>query len=199
MALSDLISRLEQEAQNRVEAIERDAQEQVHGIEVATEQSIAEITARHLEQEHAERQIVQQRELGLARRNARTRELEARRAQLARILNRARALVPEIAATTAYASALPSHLAEALLFLEGLQPQVRCQAVYAETLQPTINRFGAELTIDETIGPGVVVESSDGTVVIDNTLATRLARAETRLTIELSQKLDVSKGQDPCV
>jgi vacuolar-type H+-ATPase subunit E/Vma4 len=189
MALSDLIARLEQEAQSRVEAIERDAREQVRAIEAATEQSIAEITVRHLEREHAERQVVQERDLGIARRNARTRELEARRTQIARILNRARALVPEMAATTAYVDALPSHLAEALPFLAGLQPRVRCHAAYADTLQPTIERCDAELVIDETVGPGVVVEARDGSVIIDNTLATRLTRSETRLTIELSQKL----------
>ncbi len=190
MALSDLISRLEQEAQSRVRAIEQQAEAEARAIEAATEQTIGEITARHLEQQRAERQIVEQRQLALARRQARTRELEAVHAQLARILERARALAPEIARSASYREALPSHLDEALSFLEGVRSRVRCQAAFAASLQPTIDRHAdAELVIDESVGPGVVAEATDGSVVVDNTLAARLTRAEASLATELSRKL----------
>jgi len=43
--------------------------------------------------------------------------------------------------------------------------------------------------IDESVGPGVVAEAGDGSVTVDNTLATRLARAEARLAIELLREL----------
>jgi vacuolar-type H+-ATPase subunit E/Vma4 len=190
MPLSDLISRLEQEAQSRVHAIEQQAEAEVRTIAAATEQTIAEITARHLGHQRAERQIVEQRQLALARRHARTRELEALHEQLARILARARALVPEIADSASYREALPSHLEEALSFLENVRSRVRCQAAFAASLQPTIDRHGhAELVIDESVGPGVVAEATDGFVVVDNTLVARLARAEARLATELAREL----------
>lgn len=190
MGLSDLISRLEQEAQSRVRAIEQQVEAEVRAIEAATEQTIGTITARHLERQRAERQVVGQRQLALARRQARTRELEALHAQLARILERARALAPEIAGSAFYREALPSHLEEALSFLEGVRSRVRCQAAFAASLRPTIDRHGdTELVIDESVGPGVVAEATDGLVVVDNTLAARLARAEARLATELSRKL----------
>jgi vacuolar-type H+-ATPase subunit E/Vma4 len=189
MALSDLIARLEQEAQSRVEAIERDADAEVRAIEVEAEQRVEEITARELAHGRAERHVGLDRERAFARRQARARELEALHHQIRRILNRARALVPEVAASARYATAVAAHLEQALLFVEGLHPRVRCHAACAAVLAPIVTRCGAHLEIDESVGPGVLVESGDGSVLVDNTLAARLARGESRLTIELARTL----------
>jgi vacuolar-type H+-ATPase subunit E/Vma4 len=190
MALADLISRLEREAQDRVQAIQDKADAEVRAIEESTEKAVAEIMAHQFERERAERHLGRQRELAVAWRQARTRELEAQRLQIARVLNRARTFLAAIATSPAYAAAVPTHLDEALSFLHGLQPRVRCQAVFAAVLQAAVNRHeGSQLVIDESTGPGFVAEASDGSVVVDNTLAARLARAETRLTIELARKL----------
>jgi vacuolar-type H+-ATPase subunit E/Vma4 len=189
MALSDLIARLEQEAQSRVEAIERDADAEVRAIEADAEQGVQAITARELEHGRAERQVGLERERAFARRQARARELGAFHRQIRRILARARALVPEVAASAPYVAVLPSHLEQALRFVEGLQPRVRCQAACAAVLAPIVARHGAQLEIDESVGPGVFVEVGERSVVIDNTLAARLTRDESRLTIALAGKL----------
>lgn len=190
MALSDLISRLEQEAQSRVEAIQREADAECRKIAADTERAVQETTERHLERGRAERHLSQARELALARRDARARELEALHAQIGRILTQARALIPETAASPAYVAALPAHVEEALLFVEDLRPRVRCQAAFAPVLRPLIERYdGAQLVVDESVGPGIVAEAGDQSVVVDNSFAARLARAETRLTIELARKL----------
>jgi vacuolar-type H+-ATPase subunit E/Vma4 len=84
---------------------------------------------------------------------------------------------------------MPSHLEQALGFVEGLQPRVRCQPACAPVLAPIAARCGVELVIDDSVGPGVFVEAGDGSVSVDNTLAARLARNESRLTIELARKL----------
>lgn len=189
MALSDLIARLEQEAQNRVEAIRREADAQVRAIEADAEQRVQEVTARELEHGRAERHIGLERERAFARRRARAGELEAFHSQIRRILTRARALVPEVAASPRYVAALPSHLEQALSFVEGLRPRVRCQPACAPVLEPIAARYGVELVVDNTVGPGVFVEAGDGSVVVDNTLAARLARGERHLIIELSRRL----------
>jgi vacuolar-type H+-ATPase subunit E/Vma4 len=143
-----------------------------------------------VEHEVTRRQRIRQRELGLARREARARELAARHALLGRVFERARALIPEVAASAAYRAALPSHLAEALSYLEGTHPRIHCQAGLAPTIQSAITRHsGAQVMIDETVAPGIVAEAADGSVVVDNTLAARLAGVETRLAIELLQRL----------
>ena len=190
MALSDLIARLEHEAQARAEDIRRQAATEVRAIEVATEQAVTETTARQIERGRAERQQADRRALALASQQARVRELEARHAQIARILARARAVIPEIAASPVYTAALPSHVREAMSFLQGLRPRVRCQAALAPVVRPVIAGYdGATFEVERGLGPGVVAEAADGSVQVDNTLAARLARAELRLTIELGRKL----------
>jgi vacuolar-type H+-ATPase subunit E/Vma4 len=189
MALPDLIARLEQEAQSRAEAIQRDADAEVRAIEADAEQTVQEITARHLEHRRAERHIGLERERATARRQARAGELEALHTQIRRVLTRARALIPEAAASAPYLAAVPLHLEQALLFVEGLHPRARCQAAFAALVTPIVTRYNAQLVLDENVGPGVVVEAEDGTVVVDNTLAARLTRAESRLTIDLARRL----------
>jgi vacuolar-type H+-ATPase subunit E/Vma4 len=189
MALPDLIARLEQEAQSRAEAIQRDADAELRAIEADTERRVHEITASQLEHGRAERHLGRERELAAARRQARAGELQALHTQIRNVLTRARALIPEAAASAPYLEAVPSHLEQALLFVEGLHPRARCQAVFAPLVTPIVTRYGAQLVLDETVGPGVVVEAGDGSVVVDNTLAARLARAESRLTIDLARTL----------
>lgn len=190
MALLDLISRLEHEAHERVRAIQERANAEVRAIEQATEKAVAEIMTRQFERERAGRYLLQQRELTMARRQARAGELEAQHAQIGRVLNRARTLLPEIGGAPAYVGVVASHLHEALSFLNGLQPRVRCQAAFAATLHAAIGRHeGAQLVIDESVGPGFVAEAADGSVVVDYTLAAGLARAEPRLTMALARKL----------
>ena len=190
MALANLISRLEHEAQDRVRAIQEEADAEVRGIEEVTKKAIGKIMSHQFERERGERHLVQQRELAMARRQARAGELEAQHAQIGRVLNRARMLLSEIGSSPAYAAAVSSHLHEALSFLHGLQPRVRCQAAFAAVLHAAIDRHeGAQLVIDESIAPGFVAEAADGSVVVDETLPMRLARATTRLTMALARKL----------
>ena len=190
MALADLISRLEHEAQERVRAIQEKADAEVRAIEQATDAAVAEIMSRQFARERDERDLVQQRELTMARRHSRAGELEAQHALIGRVLNRARTLLPEIGASPAYAGAVPSHLHEALSFLHGLHPRIRCQAAFAAILHAAIDRHeGAQLLIDESIGPGFVAEAADGSVVVDCTLAARFARAHSRFTMALARKL----------
>lgn len=190
MALSDLITRLEREAQTQVDAIAQDAATQVAEIEAAALRAAADITNRHLEHERVRRATRHQRELVRARREGRARELEAHHAQLARILERARGLVVEVSETAAYRDALKGHVEEALSYLQGLRPRVRCRAAFAPLIHPIVAGCdGAELVIDEGVGPGVVAEAANGSVVIDNTLAARFARIEGQLAIELARRL----------
>jgi vacuolar-type H+-ATPase subunit E/Vma4 len=197
MSLSDLIGRLEQEAQGRVETIQQHAVAQVAEIEAAGLRAATEVATRYLAEQQARRAVLHQRALVRARRDARARELEARHAQLARILSRAHALVPEMAHSTLYRDALPGHVEEALSYLQGLRPRVRCRAEFASLVQPIVARHeGTELEIDETADPGVIAEAGDGSVVVDNTLAVRLTRIQGHLAIELTkQLLDAASGE----
>ena len=190
MALSELIRRLEEEADNQVRAIEQHAANQVGEIEATSVRAAEAARIRYLEETRAARQRLRDRELVRVRGEAHARELQARRRQLARILDRARALAAEIGGSADYRSALPRHAEMALSYLEGVRSRVRCRAEHAPILRPIVARHqGAELAIDDTMGPGVIAEAADGSVVVDNTLAARLARIEPRLAMELARQL----------
>lgn len=191
MALADLIARLEQDADSQVQAIRHQAEADVRAIEVADAEALAAATAQHLDRSRARRRAALQRELAVARRAARTRELEARHALLARILDRARGLLVEAASSDAYREALAGHLAEALSYLEGLPCRIRCAPICEPVLRPLVaGHHGVALEIDQTLGPGLIAETPDGTVVVDNTLGARLSRIERRLAVELMGEVD---------
>jgi vacuolar-type H+-ATPase subunit E/Vma4 len=190
MALAELISRLEQEAQLRIEALQRDGEEQVRAIKAATGLAASTLTTTYLEQQRTEREAAHARVLAAARARARAREIEATHAQVARILDRARDLIEDIAASPTYAAVLPLHVDEALSFLEGLQPRVRCRCRFATLVGPAVARHtGASLVVDESVGVGIVAESHDGAVVVDNTLSARLALRHRDLMPALARRL----------
>jgi len=190
MALVDLIARLEEDASSQVEAIRRQAEDDVRAIEATAEQAISDERAAHIGRRRAERQAAFRQELAEARRSARARELEARHALLNRVFARARALLPDAGRSAGYQRALPSHLDEALSYLEGVACRVRCPSGCAPPLdEATASRQGASLEVDESVEPGFIVEALDGSVVIDNTLTARLARLEGRLSVELTREV----------
>lgn len=190
MALQDLVARLEQEARAQVEAIERAASAEVRDIEAATEVAVRDAEARHLAREALARRQAHQRQLALLGRDLRARELDARQALVTRILERARQFLPDAAASPEYAAALPRHGEEALSYLDGLPARVRCASRFAALVAPLVDaRPHVELAVDDALGPGLVAEAADGSVVVDNTLAARLSRAEPDLVIALAREL----------
>jgi vacuolar-type H+-ATPase subunit E/Vma4 len=124
-----------------------------------------------------------------ATRAARTRVLEAR----ARLLQRLR-----VAITTQLDRALDSPnaatlrvlarlLAEGAHFLpDGALIIARCSMALVEPVRVAAAAFPSVRVIgDTTVGPGVVVQSEDGALVVDNTLPARLDRLWPELAIGL--------------
>lgn len=193
MALADLITRLEVDVEREVRAIEQRAAAEVRAIGAATAQAIAESTARQIGDHRKARRLIAERELASTQRRHRGEELAARHARFARVLTRAHILIPEVAASPDYRTQLPAHANEALSFVEGLAARLRCPAEFADLLRPLVDRRTAtSLVIDESIGPGVIVESTDGSVTVDNTLNARLTRLAHRLIVDLAK--EVSDG-----
>jgi len=191
MALTDLISRLEQDAAADVQAIVARADADVVAIKMTTQQAVATRIASELARRRAARAAECQHELAIARQTARAEDLEARHALLARIFERARSLAADIGASPAYLAALPSHFEEALSYVGGLDLRVRCQARARVTLAPIAAAHPrVEFVIDDAIGPGVIVEAADGSVSVDNTLIARLSRLESTLSVDLLKELN---------
>ena len=190
MATSALIARLEEEARIRVDAVRKDADTRVAVIERATADAVAEATRTYVEQQRERRETARGRELSAARRAARARTLEATHAAVVRVLERARDLLGEAAASPAYAAALPTHVAESLSFLEGLRPRIRCSGhVACLVREPLETRDGVTLTVDDSIPPGILAEAGDGSLSIDNTLRARLERRWPGLASDIAAKV----------
>ncbi|MEW5738939.1 MAG: V-type ATP synthase subunit E family protein [Myxococcota bacterium] len=195
MALEDLIARLEQDADARVQAIRRKADEEVRALEAAEARAAAETAEQHLAKRRQALQASLRLELARARAQARAEELAARRKVLERVMQRAEALVPEVAASKAFREALPGHLTEALSYLEALRPVVRCRPELLSVLEPVVaGREDVKLIADEGADFGLVAEAADGSVSVDSTLKARLRRLEARLAVELSGELASSNG-----
>lgn len=186
MGLQDLISRLERDAERRIAELRDKAQAEAEGLLAEAARESAAHRERELGLRRGARKGRYERALAEARQRARADRLRAQHELLARIFTRARELIPEVAASDAYAAALGAHLAEALRYVEGTRAVVRCAPAHLAVVQPLLAaRDGVELVEDPSLAPGVVVTTADESVAIDDTLPARLARFEPRLSVEL--------------
>ncbi|MFZ5439951.1 MAG: V-type ATP synthase subunit E [Myxococcota bacterium] len=195
MALGDLIARLERDAERRVAELKAKADAEVAALEAEAARVRDARRGEELTSRRAARRLRFEQALADARQRARADRLRAEHALLARVFERARVELATVARTPAYAAALEGHLAEALEYLQGQRVVVRCAPEFAARLAPALDARGdAALVEDAALGPGVVVTAADDSVVIDQTLAARLARLEPQLGVELLSALQQERG-----
>ena len=186
MALTDLTARLERDAEARIAELTARTEAEAQALLAEARRA----TQTHRDDELNARRLVRRarfdRALAEARQRARADRLAAQHALLAKIFERARAVIPSVAESAAYLEALPTHLLEALRYVEGQRVIVRCAPAFAERLRPVLaGRDDVALLEDPQLPPGLTVSTPDETVFIDGTLAQRLARLEPRLRVEL--------------
>lgn len=107
-----------------------------------------------------------------------------------RVLERAQALLPDVARNEAYLATLSSELADALQFVEAEGTVVRC----SEDLGPAVrdrmrDRPAVKVEPEADVGTGFVVVGAEGTVVVDGRLETRIDRLASVLAIEIHTRL----------
>ena len=103
-----------------------------------------------------------------------------------RVLERAQALLPDVARNEAYLATLSSELADALQFVEAEGTVVRC----SEDLGPAVrdrmrDRPAVKVEPEADVGTGFVVVGAEGSVVVDGRLETRIDRLASVLAIEI--------------
>lgn len=186
MALADLIARLERDAEARL--TELTAKTDAEATRLLADAARARETHRdrELALRRAARRARHQREQAEARQHARADRLRAQHALLERIFARARLLLPELAASPAWRAALPRHLAHALRYLEGQRVVVKCAPAVVELVRAHLGHRDDVVVLEEpTLALGCQAMTPDESVLIDDTLGARLARAEARLAVEL--------------
>ena len=107
-----------------------------------------------------------------------------------RVLERAQALLPDVARNEAYLATLSSELADALQFVEAEGTVVRC----SEDLGPAVrdrmrDRPEVKVEPEADVGTGFVVVGAEGSVVVDGRLETRIDRLASVLAIEIHARL----------
>lgn len=117
--------------------------------------------------------------------------LLARTRVVTRVLERARALLPEVARNEAYASTLRSELTEALQFVDGESAVVRCSTALAPAVREGLrDRPEVKVEPKADVGTGFVVIGAGGSVHVDGRLETRIDRLASVLAIEIHKRLE---------
>jgi len=117
--------------------------------------------------------------------------LLARTQVVARVLDRARALLPDAAQSEAYLSTLSSELVEALQFVDGQGTVVRCSTGLAPAVGDRLrDRPEVKIETEAGVGTGFVVVGAEGSVVVDGRLETRIDRLASVLAIEIHTRLE---------
>lgn len=129
--------------------------------------------------------------LAAERRSAMGAVLLARTRLVDRVLERARALLPEAAQTEAYRSTLNGELMEALQFVHGDGAVVRCSVDLASSVRDAL-RGRPEVTVEPgaDMGTGFIVVGAGESVLVDCCLETRIERLASALAIEIHARLE---------
>jgi vacuolar-type H+-ATPase subunit E/Vma4 len=117
--------------------------------------------------------------------------LLARTRLVDRVLDRARALLPEAAQSEAYRSSLNGELTEALQFVDGDGAVVRCSLDLADSVRHAL-RSRPEVTVEPSadVGTGFIVVGAAQSVLVDGRLETRVDRLSSALAIEIHARLE---------
>jgi vacuolar-type H+-ATPase subunit E/Vma4 len=117
--------------------------------------------------------------------------LLARTQVVARVLERVRALLPDVTQNEAYVSTLGNEVTEALQFVDGEGTTVRCSAALTPVIREGLrDRPEVKVESQADVGMGFVVVGSEGSVVVDGRLETRIDRLASVLAIEIHKRLE---------
>jgi vacuolar-type H+-ATPase subunit E/Vma4 len=183
MALSELLRRLEEEADSRAADIRSTAHAEASRIAA---ESAADLTHRRtlvLAQREATLRAATARETAAARRAATAELLTARAAVLDRIFEQVNTLLAERRGAGAVLECAAVDLNAALGFLNG-GGTARCRSELLDWVRGVL-AAGSGITVeaDPSVGIGAVVRAADGSVEIDATVEHRLGRLRSRLAV----------------
>lgn len=108
-----------------------------------------------------------------------------------RVIERARALLPEAAETEAYRSTLSGELTAALQFVDGDGTVVRCSTDLAGSVREALRgRPAVTVQPGTDMGTGFIVVGAGESVLVDGRLETRVDRLASALAIHIHARLE---------
>lgn len=129
--------------------------------------------------------------IAAARHEALRAVLVARERLLARVFERARALLGDAREMPSYRDALPEDVAKAIEFVRDEGVVVRCSEGLSDLIEEGLRgRVEARIETLQTDGHGFLVLGAGGQVEVDGTLESRLERLSPTLAIEILEKVE---------
>ena len=183
--LDHLLAALEREATGQGDAVRAAARAEADRITADAEARLARRRSDTLGARTAELRGEAEQALGEARRSGRKAVLQARERFLARVFDAARGMLPAALESSAYRTALPGHVADAVRAVGDEPAVIRCPAALREAVRSAVlGRTQLSVESDAT-HLGVTVTTADGAVIVDNTLEGRLERLRPQLAIQV--------------
>jgi vacuolar-type H+-ATPase subunit E/Vma4 len=193
MALDRLVTALETEAEAEAQAILAKARAEASAIRERCEKELADRRDAARTDREAEQRATVELALVSVRRDARRIVLEARQRLLDRVLAAARTRFPETLRAPAYRSGLPGQLAQALGCLGGRKGVLEVHPLIADQLRASLGSGSSvELRSDAGAGSGFRLRSADGTLEVEATLESELARQAARVALEILRRQEIS-------
>lgn len=191
MSIEALLLHLEEDAQREAARLQAAAGASAAEIVGRAEAEVARLRALHLERTTSERRSASQRQVAAARAEAREQFLRARAAVLDRVFERASAQL-EATAAARYAGSVPHLARDAARYLEGGPARLRCPPDAAPALNEAVRGLPDIMVEPAAVPAGVMGVSTDGRVLVDNSLAALLARRRADLAIVLAARIEGS-------
>ena len=189
MAVEQLLAALERDAAAQAERLRAEARDRAT---VIIARAAADVDRRRelaLVRLDREQRVAMAREIMTAERTLRAQVLAARAEVIERVFAEASRRLAR-AAIDVWESIAPGLVADTLAYLEGHAAVLRCPGDAAHRVAGAANGKAVTVQAGAANLPGVLGESGDGRVVVDNTLPGRLARMQDDLAIELSRRLE---------
>jgi vacuolar-type H+-ATPase subunit E/Vma4 len=191
MTLSNLDEALRARAQDSADAILSAARVDAERIAADAARVIEERRSAVLNSREDEYKAEARAGIAAERHEAMRAVLLAKTRVVERVLQRARALLRESAASEVYRAGLEDELTRALGFIGDEKALVRCSESLAPTLRQTLrSNPNVDVEVADDIGTGFVAIGSGGRVRVDSTLETRLDRLAPVLAIEIHERLE---------
>ena len=191
MAASDLDTELRRSAERTAESILGEARADAERLASEADRSIGDRRSEVLNDKEAEYGAEARVAIAAERHAAMRAVLLARTRLVARVLERARALLPDAAQAEAYVSTLSNEVTEALQFVDSEGAVVRCSTGLERAIREGLrDRPEVKVEIEAGIGTGFVVVAGDGLVLVDGRLETRIDRLASVLAIEIHTRLE---------
>jgi vacuolar-type H+-ATPase subunit E/Vma4 len=191
MPASDLDTELRQSAGKTAESILSAARADAKRLASEADRVIAERRIKVLTGKEAEYGAEARVAIAAERHAAMRAVLLARTRVVDRVLEGARALLPEAVRSETYTSTLRSELVGALEFVDGEGTLVRCSTDLAPAVREALrDRPGVKVEPEADVGAGFIVVGADGSVVVDGRLETRIDCRASVLASEIHARLE---------